>query len=63
MPKNVKVLYTPFEGSKQFFENTSSACTALDLNYQSIVVKFKRQEKDGRKQIHLWEEGKLEVID
>lgn len=63
MPKNVRVLYTPFEGKKQMFDNASAACTALGLKYESVVVKFKRQEKDGRKQLHLWEDGKLEVIE
>ena len=63
MPKKVSVLYTPFDGKPKIYDNITTACDDLGLNYRTIVVKFQRQEKKGESPIHLWVDGKLELAD
>jgi len=62
MPKQIKILYTPFEGDKRYFSSVSSACTDLGLNYSTINIKLRRQEQQGKKRLHCWEQGKIEVL-
>ena len=62
MPKQIKVLYTPFEGSKKWFSTVSEACSELGLNYNTINIKLRRQELKGDKRLHVWEFGKIEVL-
>ena len=62
MPKQIKVLYTPFEGEKQYFNSVSAACAELGLNYSTINIKLRRKEQQGKKRLHCWEFGKIEVL-
>lgn len=63
MPKKLKIIYSGFDGNKKTYNSLSTACEELGLKYHSLLVKFQRQEKQGKDRVYVWIGGKIEAID
>lgn len=65
MPVKQEVIYTPFDGRKQHFSSIRQCLNSLDMmsEYPNITQKFRRYRIKGEELVHVWKDGKIEVIE